>query len=253
MKTLRIGTFETNSSSCHVIQIMNTKDWEDFKAGNLLIKKEPFGEIDEHMEKVVDLCGSASDDYNWTDWFMTIDDFINDFYQNIEENRKEISERFFNWCNDEFFEFRKRIFNYVMDASKKEIIKKILIEAKGYEYKCNRYDEAIDSDLLVKFETPITCEYTRYGDSDEKVQIIYRGFTTGDVQDFFNDYDKLDLASSDSIWGKSFPEFYIYNDEDDGWLNARVTNLVEKAVGKNGIPFINNDMTITIVDRREEC
>ena len=48
MKTFRIGTFETNSSSCHVIQIMNTKDWEDFKAGNLLIKKEPFGEINEH-------------------------------------------------------------------------------------------------------------------------------------------------------------------------------------------------------------
>ena len=232
---------------------MNTKDWEDFKAGHLLIKKEPFGEIDEHMEKVVDLRGSASDDYNWTDWFMTIDDFINDFYQNIEENRKEISERFFRWENDEFFEFKKQIFKYIMDTSKKEIIKNILIEAPGYEYKCNRYDEQEDRDLLVKFENPITCSYTRYGDEDEQVEITYKGFTTGDVRDFFYDYEHMDLESSDSIWGKSFPAFYSYNDEDDGWLNAHVTNFVQKEKNEKGISYLNENVMVTIVDRREEC
>ena len=208
MKTLRIGTFETNSSSCHVIQIMNTKDWEDFKAGNLLIKKEPFGEINEHQEKVVDLRGSNSDDYNWTDWFMSIDDFINDFYQNIEENRKEISDRFFYLVNkDSFFEFKKQIFNYIMDTSKKEIIKKIFIEAPGYEYKVNKAAFNDDRDLIVKFVTPITCTYEMYDGSLNT--LIYRGFTTGDVKDFlFNGFDCCNVLEEDSIWGKAFPDFY---------------------------------------------
>lgn len=243
MKTLRIGTFETNSSSCHVIQIMNTKDWEDFKAGNLLIKKEPFGEINEHREKVVDLRGSNSDDYNWTDWFMSIDDFINDFYQNIEENRKEISDRFFRLTyKDSFFEFKKQIFNYIMDTSKKEIIKNILIEAPGYEYKVNKAVINDDRDLLVKFVTPVTCIFEMYDGSLNAT--VYRGFTTGDVKDFlFGDYH-TSIAEDDSIWGKTFPEFYIYNDEDAGWLRASVTDFVGKDV---------KDIKMSIIDRREEC
>ena len=244
MKTLRVGTFETNSSSCHVIQIMNTKDWEDFKAGNLLIKKEPFGEINEHQEKVVDLRGSNSDDYNWTDWFMSIDDFINDFYQNIEENRKEISDRFFHLVNkDSFFEFKKQIFNYIMDTSKKEIIKKILIEAPGYEYKVNKAAINDDRDLIVKFVTPITCTYEMYDGSLNA--LIYRGFTTGDVKDFlFNGFDYCNVLEEDSIWGKAFPNFYIYNDEDAGWPSASVVNFVGKDV---------KDIKMSIIERREEC
>ena len=243
MKTLRIGTFETNSSSCHVIQIMNTKDWEDFKAGNLLIKKEPFGEINEHQEKVVDLRGSNSDDYNWTDWFMSIDDFINDFYQNIEENRKEISDRFFRLVDkDSFFEFKKQIFNYIMNTSKKEIIKNILIEAPGYEYKVNKAIINADRDLLVKFATPVTCTFEMYDGSLNAT--IYRGLTTGDVKDFlFGDYH-TSIAEDDSIWGKTFPEFYIYNDEDAGWPRASVTDFVGKDV---------KDIKMSIIDRREEC
>lgn len=246
MKTLRIGTFETNSSSCHVIQIMNTKDWEDFKAGNLLIKKEPFGEINEHQEKVVDLRGSNSDDYNWTDWFMSIDDFINDFYQNIEENRKEISDRFFRLANkNSFFEFKKQIFNYIMDTSKKEIIKNILIEAPGYEYKVNKAVINDDRDLIVKFVTPVTCTFEMYDGSLNAT--IYRGFTTGDVKDFlFNDFDdcKTSVLEEDSIWGKAFPDFYIYNDEDAGWSRASVIDFVGKDV---------KDIKMSIIDRREEC
>lgn len=244
MKTLRIGTFETNSSSCHVIQIMNTKDWEDFKAGNLLIKKEPFGEINEHQEKVVDLRGSNSDDYNWTDWFMSIDDFINDFYQNIEENRKEISDRFFHLANkDSFFEFKKQIFNYIMDTSKKEIIKKILIEAPGYEYKVNKAALNDDRDLIVKFVTPVTCTFEMYDGSLNAT--VYRGFTTGDVKDFlFNGFDYCNVLEEDSIWGKAFPDFYIYNDEGAGWPSASVINFVGKDV---------NDIKMSIIERREEC
>ena len=244
MKTLRIGTFETNSSSCHVIQIMNTKDWEDFKAGNLLIKKEPFGEINEHQEKVVDHRGSNSDDDNWTDWLMSIDDFINDFYQNIEENRKEISDRFFHLVNkDSFFEFKKQIFNYIMDTSKKEIIKKILIEAPGYEYKVNKAAINDDRDLIVKFVTPITCTYEMY-DGSLNV-LIYRGFTTGDVKDFlFNGFDYCNVLEEDSIWGKAFPDFYIYNDEDAGWPSASVMNFVGKDI---------KDVEMSIIERREEC
>lgn len=243
MKTLRIGTFETNSSSCHVIQIMNTKDWEDFKAGNLLIKRKPFGEIYEHQEKVVDLRGSNSDNYNWTDWFMSIDDFINDFYQNIEENQKEISDRFFSLIDkDSFFEFKKQIFNYIMDTSKKEIIKNILIEAPGYEYKVNKAVINDDRDLLVKFATPVTCTFEMYDGSLNAT--IYRGFTTGDVKDFlFGDYH-TSIAEDDSIWGKTFPEFYIYNDEDAGWPRASVIDFVGKDV---------KDIKMSIIDRREEC
>ena len=243
MKTLRIGTFETNSSSCHVIQIMNTKDWEDFKAGNLLIKKEPFGEINEHQEKVVDLRGSNSDDYNWTDWFMSIDDFINDFYQNIEEHRKEISDRFFRLVDkDSFFEFKKQIFNYIMDTSKKEIIKNILIEAPGYEYKVNKAVINDDRDLLVKFATPVTCTFEMYDGSLNAT--IYRGFTTGDVKDFLFDDYKTSIAEDDSIWGKTFPKFYIYNDEDAGWPGASVIDFV----GKDA-----KDIKMSIIDRKEEC
>ena len=40
MKTVRFGTFETNSSSCHAITAMRKSDWEKFKNGETFIKEK---------------------------------------------------------------------------------------------------------------------------------------------------------------------------------------------------------------------
>ena len=132
-----------------------------------------------------------------------------------------------------------------MDTSKKEIIKKILIEAPGYEYKVNKAVINDDRDLIVKFVTPVTCTYKMYDGSLNAT--IYRGFTTGDVKDFlFNNFDdcKTSVLEEDSIWGKAFPDFYIYNDEDAGWPEASVIDFVGEDI---------KDIEMSIIERREEC
>ena len=248
MKTIRIGTFETNSSSCHVIQLMNTKDWEDFKSGQLLIKKAPFGEIEEHREITVDLRGCASDNYYWTDCFMSLDDFVNDFYQNIEENRKEISKEFSSY-KDDYYEFKKQIFNYIMDSSHKSIIKKIITEREPENlFKSDEQQNA--SLFLVEFKEPITCTYIGY--KEQEITTTYKGITADDIYDFLFGYDnRLSINSENSIWGKVFPEFYSYNDSNE-WKTAQVINFVQKEKNEKGISFLK-DVEVTIIDRREDC
>lgn len=250
MKTLRIGTFETNSSSCHVIQLMNTKDWEDFKSGQLLIKKAPFdGKIEEHNDVTVDLRG-CSDNFSWTSCFMSADDFVNDFYKNIEENKEEICERFAH-IEDDFYEFKKQIFNFVINPSNKDIVKKVLLEETLSDFGDKFESQQYESSLLVKFKKPITITYSDY--KRQKITNIYKGITADNVYDFLFDYDdRLNITLEDSIWGKAFPMFYSYND-DTGWKNAQVTNFVQKEKNEKGISYINKDIELTIVDRWEEC
>lgn len=40
MRTIRRGTFETNSSSAHSITVMRKEDWENFKKGEAFITEE---------------------------------------------------------------------------------------------------------------------------------------------------------------------------------------------------------------------
>lgn len=51
MKTIRFGTFETNSSSCHSLIIVSKSDFEKFQKNEMVLQMGGFGVSDEYLEK----------------------------------------------------------------------------------------------------------------------------------------------------------------------------------------------------------
>lgn len=89
MKTIRLGTFETNSSSCHSVTIMLKDDWEDFK------NHKKF--INEHINKAYSeenyygLSGQMIDHSK----FITFDELkkvVKDGNENVYNTIKDMSE-----------------------------------------------------------------------------------------------------------------------------------------------------------------
>lgn len=85
MKTIRIGTFETNSSSTHTLVMLSKAEYEKFKAGEIFynydgkfVSKEQI-EAEAKKEGVEDLEDFVSDsDYKS---FNSFGDGYEDFYQ----------------------------------------------------------------------------------------------------------------------------------------------------------------------------
>ena len=58
MINIRIGTFETNSSSVHTLVMCNDKQWKDFYFGNLvLMNSRELLTLDEFLQKIKDNYG----------------------------------------------------------------------------------------------------------------------------------------------------------------------------------------------------
>ena len=51
MKTIRFETFETNSSSCHSLILVNKSDFEKFQKNEMVLHLGGFGVSDEYLEK----------------------------------------------------------------------------------------------------------------------------------------------------------------------------------------------------------
>ena len=51
MKTIRFKTFETNSSSCHSLILVNKSDFEKFQKDEMVLHLGGFGVSDEYLEK----------------------------------------------------------------------------------------------------------------------------------------------------------------------------------------------------------
>lgn len=73
MKTIRLGVFETNSSSTHSLTITSFREFEEFRAGNLA--------FDRWNNKLVD--PSSVDEYG--DEFLTYDSYCELPYESFEQ------------------------------------------------------------------------------------------------------------------------------------------------------------------------
>lgn len=78
MKTVRFGTFETNSSSTHSLVMCSSEEFEDFKAGKL------------YFDKYNDcLCTPEEIDKDEEYSYITYDEFLNmDNYETFEDSYK---------------------------------------------------------------------------------------------------------------------------------------------------------------------
>jgi hypothetical protein len=52
MKTIRFGTFETNSSSAHSLILVSKSDFEKFQKNEMVLQMGGFGVSDEYLESV---------------------------------------------------------------------------------------------------------------------------------------------------------------------------------------------------------
>lgn len=89
MKTIRRGTFETNSSSCHSVTIMLKDDWEDYKNHKKFINEHINKAYSE--EKYYGLSGQMIDHSK----FITFDELkkvVKDGNEDVYNTIKDMSE-----------------------------------------------------------------------------------------------------------------------------------------------------------------
>lgn len=69
MRTIRLGTFETNSSSCHCLVVMDDKTFNEFKLGQIIIENgdSEFYTIEDWAKKLYDCVENANLDT--IDWY----------------------------------------------------------------------------------------------------------------------------------------------------------------------------------------
>ncbi len=77
-RTIRFGTFETNSSSVHSLVMCSKQEYNLFKSGDLLLDRD----YDELVPKIA--VDANEDDYNR---YQTYDEFFNDgYYETFEQS-----------------------------------------------------------------------------------------------------------------------------------------------------------------------
>lgn len=86
-KQIRLGVFETNSSSTHSICICSDEEWEGFKSGKLAVNDagkfmpieklihNPDYDEDEYAGKYIDPADSS-----WDNEYENYDSYFNDYY-----------------------------------------------------------------------------------------------------------------------------------------------------------------------------
>ena len=77
MRTVRLGTFETNSSSCHVLTLMSSADKENLLNHNAILY----------------FSGHAGPEEDMLAHVLTHDEFVQQFFNDI---RKHLSRKFLN-------------------------------------------------------------------------------------------------------------------------------------------------------------
>ena len=219
MRTVRQSTFETNSSSCHCLQIMYAQDWNNFKNGELFIKKDEF-ELEEHELKFFDMRPKTDEDFveNWRKWFISKDELVEKIYSfirnEVEPNINRLKES-----------HTKHLWEIVVKKDSKELhdFISIFIEKynnQNYEYKLETFDKII------------------YKVNDD--EFFDDCITVDDFQMMIEDHSYYNKVKEDC----ELP--YFYGISDDGWCYAKVEEFID---AKNK----QQEKNIVFVDRTESC
>lgn len=201
MISIRNGTFETNSSSCHSVTIFkDPKDWEDFKNHKTFIR-ECMYDINEHTDIF-----NIIDSDNRLEYIKTFDEIYDIVKDSIEHPDESICRRGYN-CDEKDV----KIFNYLRKNISKELLFKILT--------------GNDDEEIVKLDTPITITY------GSGYQYTYENLKVYDFYDFLFGYGNL---SSD------LPKIYIYGNNGD-WEKADVKEYIEKNTNESLVLVTRNE------------
>lgn len=195
MISVRYGTFETNSSSCHSITIFrDKKDWDDFKNHFVYINRNAF-EIDEH-KTIFDVINSE----NRTDYIRPIHHLYEKISEFLDDTTDPFCSKYHSDAKDE------AIWRYLKDNWSEDLMIKILT-ANGKE-------------IIFTPKKPVKVKYTWSG-YESKVY-TYNYFTVADFYDFMFGY---------GVIANELPKFYIYGDDGD-WQDAVVEEYINKETGK---------------------
>lgn len=244
MRTIRYNVFETNSSSCHSVVIMNTNDWDAFKENEVFIKRQCF-EIDEHMDTFNDL--RWRDDLTdseaferWKEYFVS----FNDYYEEFKNKMKDgiIRDTFFkeNYVKDDMRNFYSAIIDWIIrqvnsddDSKLREIFKSFAEDSKNEKDWQNKIAFMLPNNMTFN-SLPIK-KATWY----DVIDVLFGWY--------FCSYKGL-------VEWLGLDEIYRYGDTDSGWssVSAIVKEFAE-IKSKNGIKDCDTENTYTLVERFEQC
>lgn len=203
MKTIRRGTFETNSSSCHSITIFEDgKDWEDFKNHLVYINRGMY-DMEEHAERVNIITKENRDEY-----IVSIDHLYDKLTGILNDTPHLISSHYVQYNEKDEY-----IFNYLKNNWSVELMMKILTGKGG--------------DVICTPDKPIK---VRYYFDNEKVY-TYDTLTASDFYDFLFGYGRF----SDEL-----PEFYVYGDGHE-WDEAKVKRFIDEDTGERLVIVIRDE------------
>lgn len=166
MVTVRLGTFETNSSSCHAFTIINSSHWEDFKAQKIYIKVDNCAETKIHTTVIDDISKDNYDDY-----FISADEYINSVYNEVSDyfNNASSSYNRARYSSYSTSEFDSIVDSYIKKNLTVDLLRDILLKPA--------------EDILFSLDKPYYEDYSRYY-SDNKDHIVeHKAISVGDAFD----------------------------------------------------------------------
>ena len=147
MRTVRLGTFETNSSSCHVVTLMSSADKENLLNNNALVY------IDGHVGPDDDCLGHV----------LTYDEFVETFFRQMFENER-YERRVLKRCEEPVKKILKQFWaDFVTDVENNKIEFYANTGNQYYEYRYTQMPEWKDIDALdhdVKFRIERKLRFT---------------------------------------------------------------------------------------------
>lgn len=147
MRTVRLGTFETNSSSCHVVTLMSSADKENLLNRNALVY------IDGHVGPDDDCLGQV----------LTYDEFVETFFRQMFENER-YERRVLKRCEEPVKKILKQFWaDFVTDVEHNKIEFHANTGNQYYEYRYTQMPEWKDIDALdhdVKFRIERKLRFT---------------------------------------------------------------------------------------------
>lgn len=203
MKTIRFGTFETNSSSCHSITIFEDgKDWEDFKNHLVCINRGMY-DMEEHVERINFITKENRDEY-----LVSIDHLYDRITQVLEDTPNLRSSYYIQYNDKDEYLFKYLKKNWSIDLMNKIIFGK-------------------NADVICKLDPPIKVRYY----FDREKEYVYDELTVSDFYDFIFGYGRF---------SEDLPEFYVYG-EGSSWEESKVKRYVDEDTGERIVVVDRNE------------
>jgi hypothetical protein len=143
MESIRLGMFETNSSSCHAFTLIRRSDWNAFMKGEIYIRKDSCADIHIH-ETIID---KLDDEDEQSYYFVKPDDYFKEVLDCVESYFAHDSSPY-SYRSGPRSNFEGIVDRYIRKNLSIDLLKKALL-GDGEE-------------VLEKLEKPCYIDYSEY-------------------------------------------------------------------------------------------